>query len=79
MSISRNNDMSGVIDGCLPYSVFTVTWDPIPRVHVKLGHAQWPIAEEIWRNRSTVGRGRQGEGEDVSVKHSYRGIHKIYM
>ena len=60
MSISHNNDMSGVIDGCLPCSVCTVTWDPTPGVHVKLGHAQWPIAEEIRRNRSTVGRGRQG-------------------
>ena len=67
MSISHDNDMSGVIDGCLPYSVFTATWDPTLGVHVKLGHAQWPIAEEIRRNRSTVGRGRQGEGEDVSV------------
>ena len=67
MSISHNNDMSGVIDGCLPCSVFTVTWDPTPGVHVKLGHAQWLIAEEIRRNRSTVGRGRQEEGEDVSL------------
>ena len=67
MSISHNNDMSGVIDGCLPCSVFTATWDPTPGVHVKLGHAQWPIAEEIRRNRSTVRRGRQKEGEDVSL------------
>ena len=67
MSVSHDNDMSGVTDACLPCSVCTAAWDPTPGVYVKLGHAQWPIAEEIWRNRTTIGRGRQGEGEDVSV------------
>ena len=71
MSVSHYNDMSGVIDGCLPCSVCTVAWDPTPGVHIKLGHAQWSIAGEIWRNRSTVGRGRQGEGEDVKVVCGY--------
>ena len=70
VSISHNNDMSGVVDGSLPLGVHSWAGDPARRVHGELGHAHWPIAVGVRRNGSTGGRerGREtvgGGGEDV--------------